>query len=370
MASRPVSPRALLAEPLRSDPVIDRRTFLAGTGAVLLAAPLVAEAQPQTARVHKIGLLPADFTSAERRQQAAKAKPQSRQQVYGTLSTPRAEELVSALKFVGPAGDYIQVEVVPVTANRPLTIEVEATNLVGRGVEIIVAVGTPATIAASRATKTLPIVMVGVADPVGEGLVQSLPKPGGNITGMSLLGPELLMKSVDLVVAAVPKATRIGVMWNPSNPGAALSVSQTGTTLWRLGGTLVPLEVSQSEHLQAVLTSIASLRLHALLVVGDSLFTKNSTNIITVATAAKLPTMFQSRDWVDAGGLMAYEPDFSELIRDTSMYVARILRGAKPADLPVEQPRRFQFIVNRKAATKLSLVIPPSVLGRADEVIE
>jgi putative ABC transport system substrate-binding protein len=351
--------------------VIERRTFLGAIAGALLAAPLAAEAQPQTARVRKVGLLPADFTSAERRQQAAKAKrlPQYGT-VYGTFSTPRTEELVSALKFVGPAGDHIQVEVVPATGNRPLSIELEATNLVGRGVELIVAVGTPATIAASRATKTLPIVMVGVADPVGEGLIQSLPKPGGNITGLSLLGPEILMKSLDLVVAAVPKATRIGVMWNPSNPGAALSVSQTGTTLWRLGGTLVPLEVSQSEHLQAALTSITSLRLHALLVVGDSLFTKNSTNILTVATAAKLPTMFQSRDWIDAGGLMAYEPDFSELIRDTSMYVARILRGAKPADLPVEQPRRFEFIVNRKTATKLGLVIPPSVLGRADEVIE
>jgi putative ABC transport system substrate-binding protein len=211
--------------------------------------------------------------------------------------------------------------------------------------------------------------MVGVADPVGEGLIQSLPKPGGNITGLSLLGPEILMKSLDLLVAAVPKVTRIGIMWNPSNPGAALSVSQTGTTLWRLGGTPGPFGVSQSDRTEAV---SRVLRVCDFMPSSGGRFSvhQNSTNILTVANAAKLPTMFQSRDWVDAGALMAYEPDFDELIRATSIYVARILRGAQPADLPVEQPRRFKFIVNRKTATKLGLVIPPSVVARADEVIE
>ena len=344
---------------------MDRRTFLAGTGVFLLAAPLAAEGQQHIDKVHKIGLLSAGVTPAEPRQEAAR--------YFQTLSTGRAEALVSALELAGYGRDQLQIEVVPARKPR-VSIETEAVFLVERGVELIVAVGTPATMAASRAAsraqKVLPIVMVGVADPVEEGLIQSLAKPGGHITGSSLLGPEILMKCLDLVVAAVPKATRIGVMWNPSNPGAALSVTQSEPTLRRLGGTLVPLEVSQSDHLQGVLKRIPSLRLHALLVVGDSLFIQNSTNILTVASAAKLPTMFQSRDWVDAGGLMAYEPDFDELIRQTSSYVARILRGAQPADLPVEQPRKFRFIVNQKTAAKLGLVIPSSVLARADEVIQ
>jgi putative ABC transport system substrate-binding protein len=342
---------------------MNRRAFLAGTGAVLLAAPLAAEAQ--AAKVHKIGLLPAGLTSAERRQEAGRQQPLA----YGTWSGPRAEELLSTLRFTAFARNDIQVEVVPAEDRTP-SIEAEATALVGRGVELIVAVGTPATIAARRATNVIPIVMVGVADPVGEGLIQSLRKPGGNITGLSLLGPEVLIKSLDLVVAAVPKATRVGVMWNPSNPGAALSVSQTWEAASKLGVTLVPLEVRQSEHLQSALKTITSLRLHALLVVGDFLFTKGSSEILTVANTAKLPTMFQSRDWVDAGGLMAYEPDFRALIRSAALYVGKILRGAKPADLPIEQPSRFEFIVNLKTAKALGLTIPQSLLVRADEVIQ
>jgi putative ABC transport system substrate-binding protein len=235
---------------------------------------------------------------------------------------------------------------------------------------VIVAVGTPATMAAARATRGLPIVMVGVADPVALKLVRSLSRPGGDMTGISLLGPELLEKSLDLLREAAPTIRRAAVLWNSSNPGAALSLRHIQAAAAARGLNFVSVPIEQAAQLDGSLTDLTQLHHDALMLIDDPVFLGASDRILSYCAERRLPSVFSTASWVIGGGLMSYEPQAFHLYRRAAAYVARILEGAKPTDLPVEQPTVFSFVLNMKTANALGLTIPPSLLLRADHVID
>jgi putative ABC transport system substrate-binding protein len=246
-----------------------------------------------------------------------------------------------------------------------------ATELVRLMPDIIVTTGTPSTLAAMQATKTIPIVMASAGDPVGAGLVASLARPGGNVTGFTILGPELEGKRLELLKQAVPELSRVAVLWNPSNP-AIVSYFETIKNAGRaLRISLDPVaEVRRADELDSAFFAIASARPHALAVLADRFLLAHRKQIVEFAAAKRLPGMYPYREYVDAGGLMSYAPSNIELFRGAATYVDKILKGAKPGDLPVQEPTKFELIVNLKNAKVIGIDVPTSVLLRADEVIE
>ncbi len=246
-----------------------------------------------------------------------------------------------------------------------------ATELVRLMPDIIVTTGTPSTLAAMQATKTIPIVMASAGDPVGAGLVASLARPGGNVTGFTILGPELEGKRLELLKQAVPELSRVAVLWNPSNP-AIVSYFETIKNAGRaLRISLDPVaEVRRADELDNAFFAIASARPHALAVLADRFLLAHRKQIVEFAAAKRLPGMYPYREYVDAGGLMSYAPSNIELFRGAATYVDKILKGAKPGDLPVQEPTKFELIVNLKNAKVIGIDVPTSVLLRADEVIE
>ena len=245
-----------------------------------------------------------------------------------------------------------------------------AAELVRLKVDIIVASATPGSLAAKRATTTIPIVMAVIYDPVGSGLVASLARPGGNVTGVSWLGPELSAKRLELLKEAVPVISRVAVLWNPSNPAQTLAVRDMQTVAPRLGVTLQFREVRSPNDFDSAFTAMTRNRPDALFTASDPLNFVERTRILEFAAKSRLPAIYDWREFVDLGGLMAYGANLSDLYRTVATYVDKILKGAKPADLPVEQPTKFELVINLKTAKALGLTIPPSVLIRADQVIE
>src|SRR5713226_5604112 len=246
-----------------------------------------------------------------------------------------------------------------------------ATELVRLKPDVIVTTGTPGALAAMQATNTIPIVMASAGDPVGAGLVASLARPGGNVTGFTILGPELEGKRLELLKQAVPELSRVAVLWNPSNP-AIVSYFETIKNAGRaLRISLDPVaEVRRADELDNAFFAIASARPHALAVLADRFLLAHRRRIVEFAAAKRLPGMYTYREYVDAGGLMSYAPSNIELFRGTATYVDKILKGAKPGDLPVQEPTRFELIVNLKNAKAIGIDVPTSLLLRADEVIE
>jgi putative ABC transport system substrate-binding protein len=244
-----------------------------------------------------------------------------------------------------------------------------AAELARLNVDVILTVGTIAAQAAKRTTTTIPIVLVLSADPVTAGLVTSVARPGGNITGVSLMGTDLIAKRLQLLNEAVPGASRVVALWSQSQPlhDAYLKRLQGAASL--LGVRLHAVEVHGPADLQRAFVAITAARAHALLLVDDPMFTEQRTRIVQLATRHRLPTSFGPGDFAEHGGLMSYGPSFSESFRRAATYVDKILTGAKPGDLPIEQPTKFEFVINLKTAKALGLTIPPSVLVRADEVI-
>jgi putative ABC transport system substrate-binding protein len=222
-----------------------------------------------------------------------------------------------------------------------------------------------------QATKTIPIVMASSADPVGSGLVASLARPGGNVTGFTILGPELEGKRLELLKRAVPGLSRLAVLWNPSNPGI-VSYFKTVTDASRaLQISLDPVvEVRRSDELDGAFTAIAGARPHALAVIADRFLLSRRTQIVEFAAVKRLPTMYPYREYVDAGGLMSYAPSNIELFRGTAIYVDKILKGAKPGDLPIQEPTKFELVINLKTAKALGLDVPLHLQQLADEMIE
>jgi putative ABC transport system substrate-binding protein len=243
------------------------------------------------------------------------------------------------------------------------------TNLVRLKVDVIVATGDPAIEAARRATGTIPIVMVGSGDPVGTGLVASLARPGGNLTGLSTLSPELSGKRLQLLQEAVPGAARVAVLFNAADTSKALDVRETQAAAQALGVQLQLLEVRGPDDFESAFAAMTREHAEALITLGDPLTVSHRMRIVDLAAKGRLPTMYDARESVEAGGLMAYGPSMPDLFRRAAAYVAKILQGATPGTLPVQQPTKFELVINLNTAKALGLTIPPSLLFLADQVM-
>ena len=245
-----------------------------------------------------------------------------------------------------------------------------AAELVQRKVDLIVVITTPAALAAKDATKTIPIVFPTAIDLVGAGLAASLARPGGNVTGLSLLRPELSAKRLELLKEALPRVSRVAVLWNAANPANALVWKDTQGAARTLGVVLQSREVRGPGDFERAFATMVRERPDALFVLQDALTNPFGQQIVDFAARQRLPSMFDSTPLVEAGGLMAYGPSFVEALRRAATFVDKILKGAKPADLPVEQPTRFELAINMKTAKALGITFPPSILVRADQVIQ
>jgi len=246
-----------------------------------------------------------------------------------------------------------------------------AAELVRLKADVIVVVPTPAALAAKNATGTIPIVMISVTDPVGIGLVASLARPGGNVTGGSFsVGTDIIGKQLQLLKEAVPRALSVAILVNPTNPGHALALDKIRADAQSLGLSLRLLEASAPNEFDRAFAAMAHDRVDALLVVADAMYSANRTRLATLATKSQLPTVYTFREYVDAGGLMSYGPNLVSQYRHAAIDVDKILKGAKPADLPVEQPSTFELVINLKTANALGLNIPQSLLRRVNEVIQ
>ena len=245
-----------------------------------------------------------------------------------------------------------------------------ARELVRSNVAVIVAEGTLATRAAMQATQTIPIVMAFTADPVGVGLVAALGRPGGNVTGLSSLAGELSGKRLELLKEMVPGLARVAVLFNPATPAASAQLQEIELAAQALSVKLDALEVRGPDDLERAFTAAVSRRAGAFTVMADPLITEGRARILQLAGKHRLPGMYYAREWAEAGGLMAYGVSSADLFHRAATYVDKILKGAKPADLPVEQPMKFELVVNLKTAKALGLTLPQSVLIRADQVIQ
>ncbi len=244
-----------------------------------------------------------------------------------------------------------------------------AAEFVRRNVSVIVTSATPPTVAAKQATSAIPIVFASVGDPVGAGVVESLARPGGNATGLSLQATDATGKRFDLLRDAVPGLRRLAIMANSGNASAALEMREAKATALALGLEAITSEILRGEDIASAFEVLKG-RVEAVYVCNDPLATTNRVRINTLALGMRLPTIFIAREYVEAGGLMSYGANFLDLYRRTAEFVDKILRGTKPADIPVEQPTKFDLIVNLTTAKALGLTMPSSLLARADEVIE
>jgi putative tryptophan/tyrosine transport system substrate-binding protein len=245
-----------------------------------------------------------------------------------------------------------------------------AAEMVRLKADLIIVNTTPAAIAVKKATTTIPIVIPTAIDPVGAGLISSLAHPGGNITGSTILSAELSAKRLELLKEVIPGLSRMEVLWNGANPANSLAWRQTQDAAVALGVALQPHAVQGPNDLELAFALMAQERSDALFVLEDALIIQYLKRIVEFAIEKRLPTVFGHRDRVEAGGLMSYGPRFSEMMRRAASQVDKILRGARPADLPLEQPTAFEFVINLKTANALGLTVSPLLLSRADEVIE
>ncbi len=315
----------------------------------LLAAPLAACAQQPT-KVPRVGYLSDES---------------------GSLGFASFEPLAKGLRELG----YLEGRTI-VFEHRYADGKTEvlsglAAELVRLKVDVIVAVGTPATRAAKNATETIPIVFTRIADPVALGLVASLARPSGNLTGVSVLTRDLAAKWLELLTEAIPGVRRVGVVWDPTFPPAALQLREIEVAARSLRVQIQPVGVQRPEEFEGALSAMTRQHVGALVVLaGLTRFTEHRKRIAELAVNSRLPMMSIRREDVEAGGLMSYGTNFSDMYRRAATYVDKILRGAKPSDLPVEQPTKFELVINLKTAKALGLTIPPTVLLRADQIIE
>jgi putative ABC transport system substrate-binding protein len=328
--------------------LIDRRTFLAGTGAVLLAAPLAAEAQP-TGKVPRVGFLTA-FARSD--------VPQWR------------EGFRKGLRDFGyTEGRNIVIEY-RYAEGRPERLPRLAAELVRLNMDVIAAETTPASLAVQHATATIPIVMTLVADPVESGLISSLARPGGNITGLSLQLPDIAAKRLQLLREVVPGVSRVGILWNSASPITPPQFRAAEAAAQVLGIQLESLGVRALDDFERAFQAATRRGTGALLILDDFFLTRHLTQIAKLTVKARLPAMAGVTGFAEAGVLVSYGPNFAHITRRAVIYVDKILKGAKPGDLPVEQSSKFELVINLKTAKALGLTISPSLLGRADEIIQ
>jgi putative ABC transport system substrate-binding protein len=245
-----------------------------------------------------------------------------------------------------------------------------AEELVRQRVNLIVTVGTPAGFAAKRATSTIPIVFGAISDPVGTGLVASLARPGGNATGNSLMAPDLSAKRLDILRGLGPQMKRFAILWDSSNPGMAERVRETKVAADQSHVLLNTVGPKNLEELEEAFAELVRQRPDALLVTTEAFTRQHLGRIIEFANQNRYPTMFEDNSFVDAGGLMSYGPNYNEIFRTAAVFVGKIIKGAKPAELPIEQPTKFDLVINLKTARMLGVEIPPLLLTMAGRVIE
>jgi putative tryptophan/tyrosine transport system substrate-binding protein len=327
---------------------MDRRSFVSTAVGALLVRALTAHAQPEN-KVPRIGVFhPGTAGSA----------PQSLEAFRQGLREHGYEE-----------GKNIVVEH-RYTESRPERVVEIAAEFVRLKVDVIVTSLDVMTAAAKRQTQTIPIVMAISIDPVATGFVSSLARPGGNVTGLSNMSPELAAKRLELLREVVPGLSRVALLWNINVAGNLLEYKQAGDAARSMRLQLQSAEVSSVDDFERAFSALKTGGAEALIVAGSGLTSTNAGQIANLAMKHRLPSMVSSRDRVDAGSLMAYGPNLTELWRRAATYVDKILKGAKPGDLPVEQPTKFELIINLKTAKALGLTIPQSMLLRADEVIQ
>jgi putative ABC transport system substrate-binding protein len=256
---------------------------------------------------------------------------------------------------------------------KPERLPALAAELVALKVDVIVTGSTPAALAAKQATKTIPIVFAALADPVTSGLVTSLARPGGNITGLTGLGPELVGKGLEQLTQAVPGVSRVAVLWQPGALGERTDkdmLREAEVAGRALAVRLQVVEARGPADIDRAFTDMTRARAGALTVLSSTMFISERRRLVDLAAKSRLPAVYSAREYVDAGGLMAYGPNQADLFRRAASYVDKILKGAKPADLPVEQPTKFELVINMKSAKALGLMIPQPFLQRADELIQ
>ena len=323
-----------------------RTTFGLGLAIFILALVQIAEAQ-QTKKVPKIAVLrpmaSSDFLTEAFRQGLRQ------------LGYIEGRNIIVDYRF---------------TLGREHRLSEIAVELAQSNVDVIVVSSTPATRTVLDATKTVPIVFVAVSDPVESGLVSSLAQPGGNVTGVTTEPtPELSGKRLAILKEVLPGASRIAALNNPANPATAIVSKEINNAAQKLGLNIHFLDVRNTAEIESAFEAVPKLRANALVVLLDPLFIVNRQRIVDLAAKSALPAMFPWKEFVDVGGLMSYGPSLAELWQRAAIYVDKILRGAKPADLPVERPQKIAFIINLNTAKQIGLTIPPNVVVRADTVI-
>src|SRR6516162_8029417 len=332
-----------LGKPMR------RRDFIALLGGAAVAWPLAARSQ-QPGKLPTIGYLGATTPSAESQRVAALVQ---RLREFGWIES---RNLTIEYRYAeGRSERYAEL----------------AAEFVRLNVDVIVTYGTPAVAATKQATAVIPIVFAVAGDPIGSGLVSSLPRPGGNLTGLSLQKTDVADKRLELLREVVPALRGLAVMANAGNPVSVREMREVEATARRLGHKVAIFEIQRAEDIAPTFEALKGKgRADALYVCGDPLVDTNRIRIITLALGARLPSMSDFPEYVEAGGLMFYGPNFPDLFRRAASYVDKILRGAKPADLPVEQPTKFDLVINLTTAKTLGLNLPEAFLLRADKVIE
>jgi len=325
---------------------VNRRAFLRIVPVALLASPLAVNAQP-AGKVYRIGFLGNSTAALE-----------------ANLVGPFREGLRD-LGYV--EGRNVQIEYRWAEGKYERFPELVA-ELVALKVDVLVTAGTPAALAVKRATVTIPLVMVAVGDPVGTGLVASLARPGGSMTGLTSIAPDLEGKRLELLREAVPKLSRVSVIWNPANPFHVTAERQARSAAQALHMKVHSVGVRTAQELDPAFDAIVRERPGAFIVLADRIFLHNRSRIVDFAARQRLPAVYAYRELVEAGGLMSFGPNYADMHRRAATFVDKILKGAKPADLPVEQPTKFELLINLKTAKALGLAISPSLLARADEV--
>jgi putative tryptophan/tyrosine transport system substrate-binding protein len=324
-----------------------RMVLLVALALGLLWAPLAAHAQ-QPGNVPRIGVLSTGSPPA---------------------TLPRFEPFIQRLHELG----YVEGQTIALeyrfADGKHERLPGLAAELIDLNVDVIVTSGTPAAVAAKHATSMIPIIIAIAADPVGEGLVASLAWPGGNVTGMANLDTELSGKRLEILKEVIPGLSRVAILWNPANPAHRAALGENEVAARALGVQLQPVEARAPHEFTSAFSAMSRERASALMLLADSMFGSHRAQVVELAAKSRLPSLFWVKDFVAAGGLMSYGASYPDLLRRAATYVDKILKGAKPADLPMEQPTKFELVINLKTAQALGLTIPPTLLFQADEVL-
>ena len=328
---------------------MDRRTFVSGLTLGLLAAPRVAKAQP-TGKMYRIGFL----VTATREETG---------HLIGALS--------EGLRELGYVDGRNVVFELRFAEGRQDRLPALAAELVQLKVDVLVTGSNPVIAAVKQATATIPVVMAVSRDPVGAKFIASLARPGGNITGLANdTAPEIIGKNLALLKEAVPRVSRVTYLWNPVPPGAETSKNVVESAARNLGVAFQSVEVRGRNEFESAFAAMVRERANGVVVAQDPITFGSRSQVVLLAARSRLPAVYGVREFAEAGGLMSYGPNIADQFRRAAIYVDKILKGAKPGDLPVEQATKFELVINVKTAKALGLTIPPSLLLRADHIIE